>query len=122
MPQMLISRNKDNTACAVFEIEGQKFFVPQISMNYVRPQWGELGGKTMIEMFAEAEARLLSVSSVKLIHPEWDDELILNADEYRTVGGFGSGILYSTFRGMQTKVFTSVCNGRWDTDSTHENW
>jgi hypothetical protein len=122
MVQMLISRNKDNTACAVFEIEGQRFFIPQISMNYVRPTWGELNGKTMIEMFAEAEAKLLSPSSVKLTHPSWDDELVLHADEYRTVAGFGSGTFYSVHRGMQVKVFQSVRNGQWDTDSTHDNW
>lgn len=122
MPQILFSRNKDNTACAVLDVSGQKFFIPQISMYYARPQWGELGGKNMVDMFAEAKAELLSPSSVKLTHPSWDDELVLHADEYRTVGSFGSGTFYSTFRGMQIKVFKSVRNGQWGTDSTHENW
>lgn len=122
MAKMSISRNKDNTGCALLEVEGQQFFIPCISMSYVRPQWAELGGKSMFDLFTEAEAELVSPSSVKLIHSQWDDELVLHANEYRTVQSFGSGTFYSTFRGMTVQVFKSVRDGTWDCDKTHENW
>jgi hypothetical protein len=119
---MGISRNK-GCGCAVFEVEGHKFFVPQISMDYVRPQWKSLvRGRKMFDMFKEAEAELIDSSTVKLSHPEWDGDLVLQANEYRTVKTFGSGTLYSTFRGMKVKVFKSVMCGEWDTDTTHETW
>lgn len=120
---MGISRNKDNTACAVFEVEGHKFFVPQISMSYVRPQWGALGGTSMFDMFSESTAELIDADTVKLSHPEWDGDLILQVkDKYRVVESFGSGTFYSTFRGMKVRVFKSVVKGEWDEDNTHENW
>ena len=124
MISMGISRNGDGTACAVFEVEGNKFFVPQISMNYVRPQWSELGGKTMFAMFCDASAELISPDSVKLSHPEWDAELVLTVKESdRIVESFGSGTFYSTFRGMKVRVFKSVLTaGDWNTDDTHETW
>lgn len=123
MLPLTTSRNKDNTACAVFEVEGHKFFVPQISMSYVRPQWGTLGGKTMFDMFAESTAELIDANSVKLSHPEWDGDLVLSVkDKYRVVEPFGSGTFYSTFRGMKVKVFKSVLNGEWDSNDTHETW
>lgn len=120
---MGISRNKDNTACAVLEVQGHKFYVPQISMSYVRPQWGFLGGKTMFDMFSQSEAQLIDADTVKLSHPEWDADLVLSAkDGTRVVDSFGSGTFYSTFRGMQVRVFKSVKDGEWDTDDSHENW
>lgn len=119
---MRIERNKDNTACAVFEIEGNKFYVPQISMSYVRPQWGVLGGTSMFDMFQEADAELIDSDTVKLSHPEWDSDLVLSVDEHRVVETFGSGTFYSTFRGMKVRVFKSVSKGEWDEDNTHENW
>lgn len=118
-----ISRNKDNTACAVFQVEGNKFFVPQISMSYIRPQWGVLGGTSMFDLFKEADAELLDADTVKLSHPEWDGDLLLRVkDNNRVVESFGSGTFYSTFRGMKVRVFKSVKDGEWDTDTTHENW
>jgi hypothetical protein len=119
---MGISRNKD-CGCAVFEVEGHKFFVPQISMDYVRPQWKSLGGRKMFDMFKEAEAELIDSSTVKLSHPEWDGDLLLKVkDGDRVVESFGSGTFYSTFRGMKVRVFKSAVNGEWDEDKTHENW
>lgn len=123
MLSMAISRNKDNTACAVLEVQGHKFYVPQISMSYIRPQWGFLGGKTMFDMFKEADAELVDSNTVKLSHPEWDADLVLSVkDKYRVVESFGSGTLYFTFRGMKIKVFKSVVDGEWDADDTHESW
>jgi hypothetical protein len=119
---MGISRNKDNTACAVLEVEGNKFFIPQISLSYVRPQWGALGGRTMFEMFSASSAELIDSNTVKLSHPEWDGDLVLNAPENRIVQDFGSGTLYSTFRGMEVKVFKSIKNGEWNADDTYETW
>ena len=122
MLSMGISRNK-GCGCAVFEVESHKFFVPQISMDYVRPQWKSLGGRKMFDMFKEAEAELIDSSTVKLSHPEWDGDLVLKVkDKYRVVESFGSGTLYSTFRGMKVKVFKSVMCGEWVVDETHETW
>lgn len=109
--------------CAVFSVEGNRFYIPQISMNYVRPKWGTLGGNSMFQMFAEAEAELIDADTVKLSHSGWDGDLVLKVkDKFRVVESFGSGTFYSTFRGLKVKVFKSVMSGEWDTDDTHETW
>jgi hypothetical protein len=119
---MGISRNKD-CGCAVFEVEGHKFFVPQISMDYVRPQWKSLGGRKMFDLFKEANAKLIDADTVELSHPEWDGGLVLKVkDKYRVVESFGGGTIYSTSRGMKVRVFKSVIKGEWVVDDTHETW
>jgi hypothetical protein len=120
---MKISRDKQGNGCAVFEIGGHKFFVPQISMSYTRPQWATLGGTSMFQMFTESTAELIDADTVRLSHSGWDGDLVLKVkDKYRAVESFGSGTFYSTFRGMKVKVFKSVVCGEWDTDDTHETW